>query len=66
MAWYVRARRPDWPIFSIRRLEPRPVPKNVNEHRSERGEVCIKTLDAESAGRPWVGEQGSRPASRRG
>jgi hypothetical protein len=45
MGWYVRARRPDWPIFSIRRLESRQVLENVTEQRSERGEVRIEDVD---------------------
>jgi hypothetical protein len=45
MAWYVMARRPDWPIFSIRRPEPRQVLENVNEQRSEGCEIWIEDVD---------------------
>ena len=45
MAWYVRGRRPDWPIFSICCLESRQVLEQVNEQRLEGCEVWTEDVD---------------------
>ena len=46
MAWYVRARQPDWPIFSICCLESRQVLKQVNRQGLKGCEVWTEDVDA--------------------
>jgi hypothetical protein len=45
MVWYVKARRPERPIFSILCLEARQVLENVGEQRAAGCEVWIEDVD---------------------
>jgi hypothetical protein len=45
MVWYVKARRPGRPIFSIVCLEARQALENVDEQRLQGCEVWIEDVD---------------------
>jgi hypothetical protein len=45
VVWYVKARRPERPIFSILCLEVHQVLENVSEQRAEGCEVWIEDVD---------------------